>query len=233
MKTHRLLLSFMLAMFSMTLLAQSPGTLPDFQELFNAIDLNNDGRKKTEGTTTQSGDNSGGAEIRTEIKINWPSSGTMLRKDCEITWKDKPEMTGPYKVEIIKRISRDKSALYSGIFNGNTAVVPLGSLALDDRTRYSIQVMTLGENPRKSKRASFVVADTKVFNDAMQSLKASDKFRDESLVNQLLMKAFVLEKNNLFYYAAPIYNKFMSTDKDNDLMRNMRDRFMKEVKLEM
>ncbi len=233
MKTQKLLffpLMFLLINFCHGQI--SSGTNINFEELFSKIDANDDGRKKKDDSgPTEGQGGSGGGETKFDISLNWPASGNMLNKNTVLKWSTKA--AGPFEIIVKPRISRPSDpGVYRALVNGNQATIPLSELNLKDGKKYAVQVLSTDNETVKSRKAGFVIVSRDDYKKIISHVTADSRFMKESKVNQILMKAFALEKNKLFLDARSLYSTFMDDDKDDALLRNMRDNFFKNAKFD-
>lgn len=169
----------------------------------------------------------GGGDGTVGIRTSLPDTKSkMLPNSYWIQW-DAVKDVDVFRV-IVKENSMDaEDNVYSAVIKGNKTELPLDKLHLEEDKTYVIQVKSVANGKAKSKKTLIEIGDYKTYKNALAETKKSEAFKGASRVEQMVMKAMTMENSGYILDAAKIYSKYMSNDKDDMILRNMRDLFNK------
>ena len=203
--------------------AQTPDQMTDFLGLISDNNMSRNGGGG--GIVVDPPGDDGGGSNNFGILINWAFDGVMVNKTTVLKWHMFEEGNGSFKVVVAEEDS--DNVIFSAVVNGNMMKIPLSMLDLQEDTEYYAQVSHLADAPNNwdSNQAVFSIVGYDVYKVALKTAKSDPKFARQREVNQLLMKAFALEHNRLYYEASKLYNTFREVDQEDMLLRNMRDVF--------
>lgn len=224
MKTIKLFAIAFLALVLMPSQVDAQATEMNFDQVLKDIKSNSSSRLDTGRDTPPP---PGGGDGVVEIKTSLPDAKTKLRPaQYWIHW-DAVKGVDVFQV-LIKENSMDADGnIYSANIKGNKTVLPLDILHLEMDKTYFVQVRAAGSNNAKSKKSLIEMGDKKSLKEAMVATKKSDAFNRASLVEKMVLKAMAMENSGYLMDAAKIYNSYMSSDKADMILRNMKDLFNK------
>lgn len=232
MKTTSIL-STLCFLFFCTCMIQAQVVQPSFEDLKQIIEENSANRGDrggdSGGSQQGSGGGAGGGEnnFALGINIDWADMSKMMAQPSRISWQTfEGTNDGPYQIVV----KGDKRILYVHYTSEHSHEVPLDKLGLKEGMEYSISISSQGKKI-SSKNAKFKIASKSNYYEAINTAKMESDFQGAKRINKILMKAWALQSNGFNYDAYKKYKMYVESDKDNTVLRNMRDMFRKEVKI--
>ena len=227
--------------FGITLQAQSSNVTPVNIADFNATMERNDTGDR-DGPTVDPGQGSGGGSGQSAIVHNWPVETKMTMKNATIEWHTQFEegqsVPNPRAVTIeifdtATEFDEEIDYVYKIQTSGTSAIIPFASIHLDTEKEYTMNIYFTDDNSMGGKSIALSFADISEFNQVISMITSMQEYkRSKRKVKRQLLEATALEINGYNYDAYSKYNVFFKNDKDDVLLRNMKDEFMERVSID-
>ena len=199
-----------------------------FNDLFDQMGANTERATGGSGGSTLSGGDRGGAggggdEVL--IGIEWAKETSVIADDYRLSW-EALDSVDSYIVQIGEnKRGSDLNLVYVAHVNSTSTNLPFGNLSLDKDKSYYVKVLS-SDGKIKCKNTIVKLVDYSVYEDAIKKVKTDVRYKDASKLEKIMMKAWALEKAGLVMNAYKYYSKYMVDEKEDTVLRNMRQIFV-------